>query len=379
LTTIVKIIKLITINILVFVMILYLGLILFTQWGQSSVQQDSAEPDLIVEYKIKPVPPELFKKIDPRLLKYNSSDQNDDDAFPYDNWQYGKSEGEKFNITVKIKNTDLIVYDVIYSFDKRYIRHVENQDHKKSTDHFILTAGCSYTFGKGLTQGEDYPSQLAKKLGPRWKIYNYGWHGSGPNRFIDRIQKNELSFNQISEKNGVYIWLYIPDHLSRYFCSLNCYNVDRSWSLNLPEITYENSTFQTKGPFRTSQNPMRKLLYFFKTMHFFDFINLPELKYSDSQYAEFVQAVDYIPKVVGSQINWKFVINLNDFSGTKIEPQLVNQFKKAGYQIINIGPYFKNTPIEYLAIPGDGHPTAAMNWVISEVIAAEMKKNINPK
>ncbi len=371
-----RIFKLFFINILILTILIYCSLLFYTniQYDDFKISEKFGPSPT---YKVEPAPAYLYKNINPKLEKLKIYDQDNDNKYPDGYWSNNIKYKQKFNVIAKFKNTDLIAYNIDYVFDRKYMRHVENQDSKTNANKFIISAGCSLTLGEGLNQGEDYPSQLAKKMNDSWKIYNFGYHGNGPNNYIDAIQKKELDLKHITENDGAFVWLFIPDHLNRYFCPLNCYNKDRDWNLERPEVEYSNGTFKAKKSFRKSYKPQRILMRVLKYFHFFDYLKLPQTQYTESEYAEFAEAVNFIPNQLNTRIKKKYFIFFDDTAGYD-HKLLKEKLEKLNFKIIYLNSYLNKFPDNQRQIPGDGHPTAAINWYISEVIKSQTDLDFNP-
>lgn len=65
--------------------------------------------------------------------------------------------------------------DVIYSTNEFGLRN-----NYKKAEKLIAFAGCSMTFGTGISDDETYPYLVTKKLGNLWSFLNLGFPGSGP-------------------------------------------------------------------------------------------------------------------------------------------------------------------------------------------------------
>jgi hypothetical protein len=326
-------------------------------------------------YKIKDVPPEYISKINPALTAYSGKDHDNESKYPLGYFNKKATRDQNFNVVARVKNTDLIVYNVNYRFDQTYLRHVENQEFKKSTQRFILNAGCSVTFGEGLDQGFDYPSQLAKKMDNNWRVYNYGYHGSGPNFIIHHLQKKIFDLATLNEESGVYTWLFVPEHLQRYFCNSTCYNANQKWILSLPEIEFKDGEFFAKDRFQNSEKIQRILMKKMSDLQFFDSNPIPDLKYTEAQLYEFAKAIDYIPSQMNKKIKKKIFLHYNDNEYSIFDPVLQNELIKLNYLVIDLRPYFKGLPKHQLFIQGDGHFSAAANWIVSDVIQQSINES----
>jgi hypothetical protein len=77
----------------------------------------------------------------------------------------------------------------------------------------LLLFGCSFTFGAGVPDDQTLPSQLAA-IAQGYHVYNYGRVGAGPTDLLDRIQSTDLK-TEVSESEGIGVYVMIPDHVRR--------------------------------------------------------------------------------------------------------------------------------------------------------------------
>lgn len=78
------------------------------------------------------------------------------------------------------------VYNVTYTLnDKGWRVTPEAPD----ADTAVLLFGCSFTFGEGLNDKETLAWKLGEELGPRYKVYNFGFSGYGPHHMQAIIER----------------------------------------------------------------------------------------------------------------------------------------------------------------------------------------------
>ena len=121
----------------------------------------------------------------------------------YDNFPYSEEDIEP-NVVKKIELTD----ESLAKFCGEN-RRIMKPDYKKPP---IVTLGCSYMYGHGLTKEESFPYLLSSITGT--SVYNYSECGSNG---IDQITflKNDCITESV-KNTKYYIYLYMHDHISRY-------------------------------------------------------------------------------------------------------------------------------------------------------------------
>lgn len=271
-----------------------------------------------------------------------------------------------FRTYKNIKNTDQKVYDAAYTLNSFGHRAVQNQENKKNSKYYLALFGCSYTFGEGLSDGYDYPSLLAGKLGNSWKVFNYAYSGYGPNSTIHQIMKQKDYFGELKESSGIFVWYYITDHLNRYFCSLECYNKDRSWNLFLPDISIENEVASFHGTFLSNkESPLRRIGSLYNSLGINKNIDLPAFNLTSNQIKEFALSVDYIAHQLPKRPFKKVLLiyNFDDFTA-----DLVENFSMLGFDIINLQSVLHSIPADRAVIALDHHPNQVTNWYVSEIL-----------
>lgn len=259
-----------------------------------------------------------------------------------------------------------IVYDVEYSIDKNHRRTVYNQEKKQKTAKYLLALGDSFTFGAGVTSGQDYPSQLAEKISNRTKIYNLGKPGFGPNDLLFQLQSEPRLLSDISEKEGVAIWLFIEDHIERFVCDLKCYqNGSNKYILGKPRYSIINDKLVHLGSFSEAVNLKRKLFYYLGQSEALKYSGFrPDYKPEDLNAV--VTGLNEIKTILEQKNNLKkfYILFLGKFNEKQ---DLIDLLKRKDFGIIDISdiPVHK---IKNMRIPFDGHPTSNYYWTISEIL-----------
>jgi len=204
-------------------------------------------------------------KFDPK--EYNSGIFN---SYPNKNgqqvyeWQYPSEvvEDEKLGwkqnpLTTVFdvhRTKDVIIFNAIYNFD-RFSRRVVPGDGVPRTRHLIFF-GCSYTYGYGINDNQTLPYYTYKNS-KTYQAYNYAIGASGPHMMLSLIETTDFR-KQIKEKQGVFVYVYIDDHIQR----ANGFLEQRNWGTNAPVYKKVNGVLKRLGSFKTAE-PMTTWFYSF--------------------------------------------------------------------------------------------------------------------
>ena len=119
------------------------------------------------------------------------------------------------------KKENEILYEVVYSTDA-YGRRVTPIAYLEPDPHFILFFGGSYTFGEGVNDNETMPYYVSQ-LAPRYKSYNYGVGGYGPQHMLAKLQSEKMTA-EIDENQGILVYTFIGEHIGRAIGSMSIHN-----------------------------------------------------------------------------------------------------------------------------------------------------------
>lgn len=129
-------------------------------------------------------------------------------------------------------------YDVTYTIDERGNRTTpQSYQHPK-----ILILGCSYTFGHGVEDNENYAWLLAEKL-PGFKVENGGTMAWGTIQAWLKLQK-ELSEN---DDTRLVIYSYITDHARRNYLDKKWLETLWKWEKQNPHYELEKGKLVSHG------------------------------------------------------------------------------------------------------------------------------------
>jgi hypothetical protein len=272
----------------------------------------------------------------------------------------------------KISKSNDVIYDVEYKTNQMDKRFVEGQDKKKNPVSFILSAGDSFTFGEGVTQGQDYPSVLAAKLSDRWQVYNYGVSGDSANDFSFRAEINPEYFASIKEKEGVFIWTYLDIQMQRLVYPTTAYNF--KYIANKPDYSLENDELVFNGFFKESKRSTRTFIDWMAGLAMTKTFNLEIPKvFTDSNYKLFFKLLNT-------------TINHFESSGHKVSKKILVTFiahhnfsdlernaRESGFEIVDIEKILYVRDRRFggdlnLSIPVDGHPSPEAHWILGTAL-----------
>jgi hypothetical protein len=162
----------------------------------------------------------------------------------------------RWHVVTKSSATGQVVYDVNYTVDQ-FGRRITPLSAPGPRDRFALFFGCSYTYGEGLNDDETLPHYFGE-LAPRYRPYNYAFHGGGPFEALARMESVDFK-TEVAEKQGIGFYTFIDDHVNR----VNNSSSVASW--HSEEIHYSrlpDGTFVHDGSFNTAR-PWQSRLYRF--------------------------------------------------------------------------------------------------------------------
>lgn len=258
-----------------------------------------------------------------------------------------------------------IIFDSTYSIDdfgRRMHAGSKKNDYKK----FIAIFGCSFTFGYGLNDDEAINYYLNAQKGFPYFTYNYAVSGSGTNHFL-WLMKNSDFKKQIPEQDGVFIYVFMDQHVYRATGAYPAADFQRS----APYFERnEKGELISKG----SINERRPM--FSKTMFYLDkFFGSSVLKHR-----EFLRSkadvkyvcdllVDANKTVKSVYAAGRFVVYMHSYFPR--DPDILACLKNNNIE------HFEGTAVEnqhgYI-ISGDGHPNGKWNKLIADDISKYLTK-----
>lgn len=313
-----------------------------------------------------------------KLKNYSYADI-DQTPVPDRQWVYapdGLSRSSRY--LRKIKNSTDVLFDVTYRFNKQDKRFVENQDQKKNTDMFVLAAGDSFTFGEGVTQGQDFPSVLASKLPERWRVYNYGVSGDSANDFLIRTEYDPDYFAPIKETSGVFVWTYLDIQMQRLIYPTSAYKF--SYIASKPEYTLQGDEISFHGFFKESKRDLRPVIDWMAKLALTKTFNLEIPKvYTEENYKLFFKLLN-AALVRMENSGHKFTKKIIVTYSAHHDFDLLSKTAIAnGFIVMDIEKVLFMRDQHYggnlnLSIPVDTHPSPEAYWLLGTALATDIPK-----
>jgi len=263
-----------------------------------------------------------------------------------------------------------LVYDVVYTTDEKGRRITPNN--QSTADTLILLFGCSFTVGEGLNDHETFAWQLSELLGPKFQVYNYGFHGYGSHQMLALLESGRLDEFKKKYKNIYGYYLTFPGiemrsaGLSywdttgpRYVLDpANLVRFSGKFSDNKEEI---EEIFKFRGKFAQSQL-LQNLLDLYAVKE-----ETPSQEYMlDLHEAIIAKSSEVFKNKFSADV---FVTVLyRDDDGFK------KRITKRELEILELQDYFGDFSKEKYEIPLDGHPNYEANKVMARAYYEDIMK-----
>lgn len=391
-----KIFKLITINFLVFAVLIGAVELFFRVNMAAQFLPEPTRPDFkyyippdtditesladLGESILDPLPQEFLYTPDSRIRDLVNSKYPIKKSIVLDSFSnFDNRRNQNISARATVSDDNIPLYDVHYKYNDYSRRETNFQNNKRHAKNAFLAFGCSMTFGVGVEQGKDYPSLLASKLNKDWKVYNFGIPGGGPNDQFDYLNAYPHFIEGINEKEGVFSWLFIQDHMYRFLCPWNCYHPYYSWILNSKsEYEMVDGKFQSSSMFLDSPKLKRRLYQSLSKSAIVQRYGYGfENHFTQEEYDLFVQSLDqmmsYFPNI---KFKKKYVVIYGAFPEL---PLLINSLNKFGFEAVNYYKLLKVMSVPYATIPIDNHPTSVSTWYLSEIVKNRIEKDFGKK
>lgn len=298
------------------------------------------------------------------------------------------AEGEEVLYYPRGKNTHWYTENTVtgnkihYHLDDNYTRITPYEPSQNSQSHLVLD-GCSFVFGEGV------PTELTLKSilqlnWPQLSLYDFSFIGGSPHlslQFHDVARPKKF----IKSKNGLYIYVFIPDQLARWHNS----PLSLSWRDGNAPI-YKKSGDRFVYAHKTKDLPNFEYYYLLRQLGlaqlFAQIINSPldYYDFSDDQLEAFADSiVDLKSRYIESFPNGLFGFlfhplgNNHDLS-MRITTILNKRGIKTFYphndflKAIEVDKFSaENYQIKY-----DGHPNEKMNRWLAEWIGLNIIKTV---
>jgi hypothetical protein len=163
----------------------------------------------------------------------------------------------KPNVTIEAQRktqAGLLIYKNKYTIDAFSRRLIANQIELASSKRNVVFLGCSFTFGTGVADDENFPFYFSKYR-TNFNVYNLGIYKAGANDILDDLRLNKR-LSDISKNGGLVVYTAIYDHIERSVCNYSCYGKSyRDWVLKKSNYQYDpaSKSLLNRGSFEESR------------------------------------------------------------------------------------------------------------------------------
>lgn len=267
-----------------------------------------------------------------------------------------------------------------YHLDENYMRLPAFDSHHSPNSHFIID-GCSFAFGEGIANEKTLSSVIQKEWA-KYKVYNFSFIGGSPHlsfQFHDLVKPTRF----IEPKNGIYLYVFIPDQLSRWHNS----PLSLSWrDGNAPIYNKTGSTFTYAHA--TKDLPGFDIYLLFRKLGLAKFpadlldSPLDQHIFNDAQIEDFVEAISHLKQRYLAEFpSGQFVFLFHPIGDSRnLSNKMIDVLNKNNIETLYPGNDFLNTiridnfSTHNYQIKFDGHPNGKMNSWLSEWLGKHLLK-----
>ncbi len=245
---------------------------------------------------------------------------------------------------------DSLIYKQLYRTDG-YSRRVTNPNHSDSTyNQFIMVTGCSYAFGYGLDENQTLSHYLDSITG--YRGYNYGISGHGTQQTLALLQNRNLA-DEVGEKNGVLIHLFIDDHIPRLIGSRRLIKL---WATNFPYYYLEGDSLKREGSFWTGRHFLTRFYRAVSQSAFIDLFDIDFPWYVNGGHVElFGEVLSESQKQFHQQFpDGKFLVVIGPNS--KLAPAISQVLEEKGVPVLDLSQLLDKENPKYKIHWTEGHP-----------------------
>ena len=286
-----------------------------------------------------------------------------------------------FRSIMKLRPSNLVLYDVNYHFDELERRITpQSKTPKKTTFAFM---GCSFTMGEGLEDHQTSSAQLAQ-FNQDLRVLNLGYASTGVHDHAYRygvLKKNP--FADVESETQIIAFNYIDFLIPRLVCPMTCVANNR-FMLRKPYYTLDSNGPQFNGSFLSGRFIQNIFLGLMGKSHFINYFKIewPQL-YSDYNYrlhlALLKSAADSLfnraKKPAQRKLIWMVLTPSTSERSVKAFKRLAPQF---GIDIIDFSDVaYAKAYGDSIHIPVDLHPSETWNTVHAALINREIKHRLS--
>ena len=243
--------------------------------------------------------------------------------------------------------------------------------HNPRDSNELVFLGCSFTFGEGLSDQQNLPYLIGEQN--EWNVVNLGCTGYGIHQVYELYRSK---YGRTDNRNRTFIYSFLYDHILR---ATGLYE----WNLGGPYLISRGDSIVNAGPLSThvrqSSGKFAHYVSLFGSLRFLKKIisHLFEKKRLNSinttDYENTLNILKHMAKLI-SHSGGKLIVldwdtknwgndELNNLPNELIERYL-DQLNFPNVQVVRISSITSiQDPSNF--IPGDGHPSAWMNYKIA--------------
>ncbi len=246
-----------------------------------------------------------------------------------------------------------IVYDVAYTKNKYGLRITPhdiqpvkfNPDFKN-----VIFFGCSFIYGEGVNDNESLPFIFEEKSCGKYKAYNFGFHGYGPQQMLRALEGGLVDTIAPGQQPFVAIYQITADHVAR--CAFKY-----PAAIWYKGPAYKFDSLGDIALIDTRENPQRLIdRLLLRSRLFFRW----HYRVTDGDVKLFLKVVKKSKEIFENKYNGEFYVLCLDDDGYFAKKVLAGLKKEnikffLGSQVF--GKLDRQARKKY-TIPGDGHPNA---------------------
>lgn len=266
------------------------------------------------------------------------------------------------------------IYKTSYRIDASSRRIVGAQSADSDAKKNLVFLGCSFTFGSGVGDEENFPYYFSKNRS-NFNTYNMGIPGAGANDILDDLRSFKR-FADISKTGGLVVYTATDDHIERSTCDIGCYGKNYKDSV-LKKSNYQydaaSQMLINKGSFENSR-PMTTMIFnVLSKIGLIESLVVP-LHFSDQQLELYVMMVEEMKKTAKEKLNSDFYYIM--YPGYQKEwPRLKPLLKKYSIKYLDLSKMdFKKSTKNRQSIILDNHPTKLSHFLYANLIHHQLPK-----
>jgi hypothetical protein len=275
----------------------------------------------------------------------------------------GYAAGANVKKRVRKSLGEKVLYDVIYTTNRNGLRVAPHDlagrgaEEGKNYENAIFF-GDSFTYGEGLNDHETLPYLFEELSRGRYKVYNFGFHGYGPNQMLRIIETGLLEKIVVDQQPMVVIYEALIQHIERVSGKM-------IWDAKVPKYKLSPSGMAEYAGTFTDDPSLEENLKHTKELSNQKSQLLAELTGTNRTQEDiklFVQIVLQVKNLLEKRHKARFYVVVWPF-GDKDDGKVIDDLKKGGIDVITVDQIFKEykDPMEKYMIEVDNHPTKLAN------------------